>query len=193
MEMRSTQKIPQSIDLVWQALNDVAVLKSCIVGCESLELLDESRYAIIVTVAVGPVKARFSGKLSLTDLDPPHAYRITFEAQAPGAGFGKGVASVHLEDCGATTALTYEVSAQIGGKLAQIGSRLVDAAAKKVAAEFFACFEKELTSRNAPIELQRIESIAPIQKGSLFRYLRSAAILTVVVAVLVAVVWWLLR
>ena len=140
MEMNGEQRIPATQQQTWEALNDPEVLKACVPGCESIEKLSEADYQVLMTARVGPVSAKFKGKLTLSDLDPPNAYSIAFEGQGGVAGFGKGGAKVRLEPDGDETVLRYDVKASVGGKLAQIGSRLVDAAAKKIANEFFAAF-----------------------------------------------------
>lgn len=194
MEMRSSQQIALPQDQVWRALNDIDVLRTCIAGCELLELVEENCYVIVATVAVGPVKARFNGKFSLTDIVPPNSYRITFDAKAAGAGFGTGTAVVELHGGKAITILTYEAKAQIGGKLAQIGSRLVDAAAKKLAAEFFAKFEKELASRNAPVESidpAEASQTAVVWRLVLVQHPALIAALAIVTILIAGAIWWI--
>jgi uncharacterized protein len=140
MEMVGEQLIPTNQAAVWQALNDPLVLKECIPGCEAIEQSGEGEYRVKLTAVIGPLRAKFSGKMTLTDLDPPRAYRILFEGQGGPAGFAKGEAAVQLHAQGAATRMVYSVKAQIGGKLAQVGSRLIDGVARKVADEFFAGF-----------------------------------------------------
>jgi carbon monoxide dehydrogenase subunit G len=137
MEMNGEQRIPATQQQTWEGLNDPEVLKACVPGCESIEKLSDADYQVLMTARVGPVSAKFKGKLTLSDLDPPNAYSIAFEGQGGVAGFGKGGAKVRLEPDGNETVLRYDVKASVGGKLAQIGSRLVDAAAKKIANDFF--------------------------------------------------------
>jgi carbon monoxide dehydrogenase subunit G len=129
-------------DKVWAALNDPAVLRACIPGCQELDMVSDTEFQATVRAAVGPVKATFKGRVQLLDLDPPNGYRISGEGQGGVAGFAKGGAIVRLEDAEGGTRLTYEVNAQIGGKLAQLGGRLVGGVAKKYADEFFAAFTK---------------------------------------------------
>ena len=141
MQMTESQRIPASRDRVWTALNDPAVLQACIPGCESLEMTSPTEMVAKVTLKVGPVKATFGGKVTLSDLDPPNGYRITGEGSGGVAGFAKGGAVIKLAPDGEdATILTYEVDAQIGGKLAQLGSRLIDSTAKRLAGDFFASF-----------------------------------------------------
>ncbi len=140
MDMTGTQHIEAPRDVVWAALNDVDVLRQSIPGCQSIEKVSDTEMNAKVTLKVGPVKATFTGKVVLSDLDPPNGYTISGEGSGGAAGFAKGSAMVRLvEDAGATN-LNYEVKAQIGGKLAQLGSRLIDATAKKLATEFFENF-----------------------------------------------------
>ena len=144
MEMTGEQIIPALQAEVWRGLNDAEVLKSCISGCESIEKLTDTQYAIVTTAAIGPVRAKFRGKLLLADLDPPNSYSLSFDGQGGAAGFGKGSAKVSLATVAAGTRLSYTVNAQVGGKLAQIGSRLIDGVAKKLADEFFSAFNQKI-------------------------------------------------
>jgi len=137
MEMKGEQLIPAPQQAVWDALNDPGVLKACVPGCESIEKSGDNEYQVLMVARVGPVSAKFKGRLTLSDINPPSSYSISFEGQGGAAGFAKGSAHVSLSSEGAHTRLSYEVKANVGGKLAQIGSRLVDAAAKKVADDFF--------------------------------------------------------
>jgi uncharacterized protein len=141
MELTETHTLPVSQQQTWDALNDTEVLRACIPGCESIEPDGENAYLVALSAAVGPVKARFKGRMQLTDIDAPNGYSIVFEGQGGAAGFAKGNARVALEADGENaTKLSYTASAQVGGKLAQIGSRLVDGAARKIAGEFFKRF-----------------------------------------------------
>src|SRR5216684_4389837 len=140
MEMHGERRIPAPRAEVWARLNDPETLKACIPGCETVEKLSDTEFTAKVVARVGPVKASFSGKVTLTDLDPPTGYTITGEGTGGVAGFAKGSAKVSLDDAGAETVLRYGVQAQVGGKLAQIGSRLIDATSRKMADEFFKCF-----------------------------------------------------
>ena len=142
MEMSGEQRIPLSQQRVWEALNDPAILKACIAGCESIERVSENEYKVAMTAAVGPVKAKFNGKLMLADMNPPHSYSLAFEGSGGAAGFGKGGAQVTLAPDGNGTLLTYKATASVGGKLAQIGSRLIDGVARKMADDFFDRFNK---------------------------------------------------
>jgi carbon monoxide dehydrogenase subunit G len=142
MDLTGEYRIPAPRETVWTALNDPNILKACIPGCEELNKTSDTEFVARVIAKIGPVKAGFGGKVTLSDLDPPNGYTITGEGQGGAAGFAKGGAKVWLEamDGGAATLLHYSADAQIGGKLAQIGSRLVEGTAKKLADEFFAAF-----------------------------------------------------
>ncbi|MFX1684985.1 CoxG family protein [Paraburkholderia sp. A1RO-5L] len=145
MELSESHTLPVPQQHAWEALNDTAILKVCIPGCESIDADGENAYAVALTAAIGPVKARFKGRMQLADIEAPRSYTIQFEGQGGAAGFGKGDARVTLEPAGEdATTLSYTASAQVGGKLAQIGSRLVDGAARKIAAEFFKRFTEQL-------------------------------------------------
>jgi hypothetical protein len=140
MKMSGEVQLAASRDRVWQMLNDPEILKACISGCEKLDKTSDTEFEAVAVNKVGPVKARFQGKVRLEDIDPPSGYRIVGEGDGGIAGFAKGGASVALEETGDGTLLRYEVDAQIGGKLAQLGQRLVNGVAKKLADEFFARF-----------------------------------------------------
>ena len=141
MQMNDSQRIPASKEKVWAALNNPDILKQCIPGCQSLEMSTPNEMTATVVLRIGPVKATFGGKVTLSDLDPPNSYRISGEGSGGIAGFAKGGATVKLTEEGPdVTILAYEVDAQIGGKLAQLGARLIDSTAKKLASEFFASF-----------------------------------------------------
>ena len=137
MEMHGEMRIPAPRDAVWAKLNDPEVLKACIPGCETVDKVSDTEFTAKLTARVGPVKASFSGKVTLTDMNPPAGYTITGEGTGGVAGFAKGSAKVSLDDAGDETVLRYGVRAQVGGKLAQIGSRLIDATSRKMADEFF--------------------------------------------------------
>ena len=145
MQMTEVQSVPASKEKVWAALNNPDILRQCIPGCQSLEMTSPTDMTATVVVKLGPVKAIFAGKVTLSDLDPPNAYRISGEGSGGVAGFAKGDASVKLEEMSAdVTNLAYQVDAQIGGKLAQLGGRLIDSTAKKLAGEFFQNFAAAL-------------------------------------------------
>ncbi len=144
MDMTSEQRVPVPQTEVWQALNDPRVLAACIPGCEAVDKVSDTEFNMVMTAKVGPVKARFNGKVSLADLDPPKSYTLSFEGQGGTAGFGKGQARVTLIPDGAGTRIAYTVKAVVGGKLAQVGSRLIDGVAQKIAADFFANLSSRL-------------------------------------------------
>jgi len=148
MNLTGQESLPVTQAQAWEALNNTEMLKASITGCESLTPVGEHEYEALVAVAIGPVKAKFKGKLKLSDLQPPSSYQLAFEGSGGAAGHGKGTAQVRLEAQGpAQTLLHYEVQAGVGGKIAQIGSRLVDMAAQKMAGDFFAAFNTALQAR----------------------------------------------
>ncbi len=158
MELRGEQLLPVSQQSAWEALNDTDLLKIAIPGCESItpivadgaEVALPDTYDLVMVASVGPVKAKFKGKLQLMNLDPPHAYTLRFEGSGGIAGFGKGSAAVKLVAIDAdSTQLDYEANASVGGKIAQVGSRLVDMAARKIADNFFENFTAALKARQA--------------------------------------------
>lgn len=142
MEMSGSHRIPAKRETVWEALNDPEVLKACIPGCESLEKTSDTEMTAAVTSKIGPVKAKFTGAVTLENVNPPESYTISGEGKGGVAGFAKGSADVRLTEEGEETVLTYEAKAQVGGKLAQLGSRLIDSTAKKMAEEFFTKFSE---------------------------------------------------
>lgn len=146
MTMNGEVTLPAAKDVVWAKLNDAEVLKACIPGCEQLSKDDETHFSAVVKVKLGPVKASFKGKVELVDLDPPNGYRIQGEGEGGIAGFAKGGAKVTLSDADeGQTLLRYDVEAQVGGKLMQLGSRLIDSVSKKLADEFFTNFAKAVS------------------------------------------------
>jgi carbon monoxide dehydrogenase subunit G len=142
MTMTGEVQLAAPREAVWAKLNDPEVLKACIPGCEELEKTDEHGFRATAKMKVGPVSARFKGKVTLSDLDPPNGYKISGEGEGGVAGFAKGGATVGLAEKDGGTLLSYNVEAQIGGKLAQLGQRLINGSAKKLADEFFANFAK---------------------------------------------------
>jgi carbon monoxide dehydrogenase subunit G len=145
MTMSGEALLPAPRADVWAKLNDPEVLKACIPGCEELEKVSDTEFRATVKTKIGPVSARFKGRVNLTDMDPPAGYKIVGEGEGGVAGFAKGGATIRLAEAEGGTQLSYDVDAQIGGKLAQLGQRLVNGAAKKVADEFFANFAKVFT------------------------------------------------
>ena len=152
MEMTSSRVVPAPPEVVWAALNDPEALKACLPGCESLELVGDNEWRATLAAKVGPVSARFSGTMRMTDSHPPSGYTLKFEGQGGAAGFANGEARVTLAPSdGGHTLLAYAVHAQVGGKLAQIGSRLIDGAAAKLAEDFFARFSERVAPSAAAV------------------------------------------
>lgn len=152
MEMNGEYRIPASRETVWNALNDPDVLRACIPGCQELEQTSETSFAATVKAKVGPVSATFKGEVQLEDINPPAGYRIQGEGKGGVAGFAKGGANVDLVEDGDATVLTYNADAKIGGKLAQIGSRLVAGTARKLADQFFSNFAEHVAPGSTGVE-----------------------------------------
>jgi uncharacterized protein len=169
MDMTGSRQIAASRQKVWAALNDPDILRQCITGCELLEMQSPTDMTARVKLAVGPVRATFSGKVKLTDIDAPNGYRIVGEGNGGVAGFAKGGAVVRLADDGRGTLMTYDVKADVGGKLAQLGGRLIDSTAKKVADDFFAKFAELVGS--AAAEISNATAVAPRRPGWFKRWL----------------------
>jgi len=163
MEMQSSRTVPAPVPTVWAALNDPAFLKDCIPGCETIEPDGANAYRIAMAARIGPVAAKFNGRMQLADIDPPNGYTLSFEGQGGAAGFAKGAAKVGLipDQNGAATTMSYIVTAQVGGKIAQIGSRLVDGAAQKLADDFFARFSDKVAASAAPVPAAAEPAAAP--------------------------------
>ena len=152
MQLTNQQTLPVTQAQAWAALNDIALLQSAIPGCESITATGDNQYEALILAAIGPVRAKFKGKLKLEDLVPPTSYTLRFEGQGGAAGHGKGHAEIRLESTGPReTVLHYTAHASVGGKMAQIGSRLVDMAAQKMATEFFEAFNARLQERFPPV------------------------------------------
>ncbi len=170
MELTSQQTLPVAQAQAWEALNDISLLKECIPGCDGITATGENQYEVLVTAAIGPVKAKFKGKLQLENLQPPTSYTLRFEGQGGAAGHGKGTAEVRLEPTGArSTVLHYTAKATVGGKIAQLGSRLVDMAAQKMAADFFATFNARLQERYQVVPEPLPAVAAPTPQGLVAR------------------------
>jgi uncharacterized protein len=144
MEMSGQKLILEPRETVWKALNDPEILRNCVPGCQSLEKTSDSEMIATATLRVGPVSAKFGGKISLSELNAPISYRITGEGQGGVAGFAKGTAFITLDEAEGGTTLSYSVEAQVGGKLAQLGGRLIDATARKMSEAFFEKFASEI-------------------------------------------------
>ncbi|MBT3767794.1 MAG: carbon monoxide dehydrogenase subunit G [Rhodospirillaceae bacterium] len=159
MDMNGEYRIAASQQVVWDALNDPEVLRACIPGCETVEKVSDTEFTAKVTFKVGPVKAKFTGDVTLSDINPPDSYTISGSGKGGAAGFGKGGAQVSLKTDGDETVLTYTANASVGGKLAQVGQRLIDSTSKKLAAEFFSSFAAHLSGdaeveQDAPANVQ---------------------------------------
>jgi carbon monoxide dehydrogenase subunit G len=192
MEMTGEQLIPASQQDTWNALNDPEILKACVPGCEAIDPVAPNEFQVAMVARVGPVSAKFKGKLSLSDLDPPNSYSIAFEGQGGAAGFGKGSARVTLATQDGGTRLGYTVNASVGGKLAQIGSRLVDAAARKIADDFFKAFNDKVASlygaaahEEAHAEPVRADPDMPTISSSAVAMIAAVALVAVIVALFV--------
>ena len=160
MDMEGTRALAVTQQQAWKALNDPEVLKLCIPGCDRIESTADNQYAVGMAVKIGPVAAKFSGKITLSDVVPPESYTISFDGQGGVAGFGKGVSKVRLtpQAEGPGCVLDYKVQAQVGGKIAQLGQRLIDGVAKSMAEDFFKRFDDEMRRRYPPAESAAIAS-----------------------------------
>jgi len=189
MDMKGSRLVPADVDTTWQALNDPEVLRACIPGCESIDRVSDSEYRVTMTARVGPVSAKFSGRLLLADIVAPRSYTLKFEGQGGAAGFANGTAKVELSPVDGGTRIDYAVNAQVGGKLAQIGSRLIDGAAAKVADDFFARFvERAGGSRPSPAESAEAP---PPELGRALRTMRIRLLLAGLIVAGIAIYWWL--
>jgi uncharacterized protein len=186
MEMSGEHQIAAPRQKVWDALNDPDILKACITGCESVEKQSDTEMTAVVIAKVGPVKAKFKGKVTLSDIDAPNGYTISGEGQGGVAGFGKGSAEVSLTEDGAGTVLKYTAKASVGGKLAQLGSRLVDATAAKMADEFFSAFADHLSPEadDAAEPANTVSEAAAPQSGGMPAWVWAAGLIAIVAAVL---------
>lgn len=144
MEIIGTKLIPSPRELVWRALNDPEILKACLPGCESVDKLSDTDFKVTIKTAIGPLRARFQGSLKMEDVNAPESCVMQFEGQGGAVGFGKGSSKVKLVQTAQGTELSYEAKAQVGGKLAQVGSRLIDSVAKKMTDDFFKAFQEQL-------------------------------------------------
>jgi len=194
MELTGERLIPADRAATWAAINDPAILQACITGCESLERTADGSFAAVVALRVGPVSAKFRGTLRMLDVRAPEHCRLQFEAQGGAAGFGKGSADVDLSDAGpGRTTLRYASKATVGGKMAQIGSRLVDAAAAKLAEDFFSAFEARLAPPQPPESLAEAapptDPATPPAPGPGGRGLLAASMVIAAVAAAAAYEW----
>jgi carbon monoxide dehydrogenase subunit G len=198
MDMSGSRTVPADIETTWRALNDPEVLKACIAGCESVERVSDNEYRLTMTARVGPVSARFTGRIVLADIVAPTSYTLSFEGQGGAAGFAKGEARVALADNNPGTRIDYQAKAQVGGKLAQIGSRLVDGAAAKVADDFFARFADRLGGPlPATVDADATNiSANPVTRESQIRAaLRTMSVRLALAAAIIAVmaIYWFTR
>lgn len=152
MDMQGTRQLPVNQQQAWDALNDPEVLKLCIPGCDSIEATGEGSYALVNAIKVGPVAAKFKGNIALADVDAPSSYTLNFEGNGGVAGFGKGSAQVALTPNDEGCELAYTVNASVGGKIAQVGQRLIDGVAKSMAESFFKRFDEEVRRRHGLLE-----------------------------------------
>jgi carbon monoxide dehydrogenase subunit G len=165
MKMSGEEVIGAARETVWKALNDPQILKQCIPGCETIVKHSDTRFEARVIAKVGPVKAGFTGTVNLSDLNPPSSYRISGEGKGGLAGFARGGANVKLEDgAGGATRLSYDVDAQVGGKLAMLGSRLIDSTARSMATQFFEKFAKIVSSMK--VEAAPAAEAPPVMKAA---------------------------
>jgi carbon monoxide dehydrogenase subunit G len=190
MELTNTRIVPAPPSAVWAALNDPAILKECLPGCESLERAGENAFQAVMATRVGPVSARFTGRVTMSDIDPPNAYTLHFEGQGGAAGFARGEARITLAPDGdRQTSLHYAAKAQVGGKLAQIGSRLVDGAAAKMTDDFFTRFvERVGAPAEAPAAVVASGPATTLAPPGGSAWIRYAAIFAIVI-VLIALYW----
>src|SRR4051794_39033789 len=165
MEMEGSRVLSVTQDQAWAALNNPEVLKASIPGCEKVEASGENRYAVVVAVKVGPLAAKFAGKIALSEVNPPESYTLSFDGQGGAAGFGKGQAKVKLTPQGTGCELAYSATAQVGGKLAQVGQRLIDGVARSMAEDFFKRFGEEM-QRRYPQAFADAAAAAPPAGGS---------------------------
>ncbi|HQS31064.1 carbon monoxide dehydrogenase subunit G [Polaromonas sp.] len=161
MDMQGSRQLAISQQQAWDALNDPAVLKACIPGCDKVEPTGENQYTIGMALKIGPVSAKFSGKITLSEINPPASYKLSFEGQGGPAGFGKGSAEVKLTPNEGGCELSYTVHASVGGKIAQLGQRLIDGAAKSMAEDFFRRFDEEMQRQHPESYAAKAEATAP--------------------------------
>lgn len=195
MDMQASRSLAITQQQAWEALNDPAILKACIPGCDKLDSTGENQYAVGMALKIGPVSAKFSGKIQLADMNPPASYTLSFEGQGGVAGFGKGTASVSLVPTDAGCDLQYTVHAQVGGKIAQLGQRLIDGAAKSLAEDFFKRFDAAAAERFAASQPPAVEAAgdaapAPVEPA---RGQTPVWVWGVGAAVLAVAVWFLSR
>ncbi len=204
MDLTGEYRIPAPREHVWRALNDPNILQKCIPGCESVEKLSDTEFTAKVVLKIGPMTAKFSGKGTLADLDPPKGYTITGEGQGGVAGFGKGQAKVTLDVDGNITVMRYTAQAQVGGKMAQLGARLIDSTAKKLADEFFGRFAAIMSpaaETPSPEEVPEAASGAAVTPGKAApsagtpaadsgTRLKPTVWVPILIVIVAALLWW---
>lgn len=185
MELIGQRPLPIDRATAWAALNDPAVLKDCIPGCQSIERVGDDQFSLTIAAALGPVRATFRGKLKVEDVVAPESYALRFEGEGGASGFAKGVAKVRLTEDGIGTRMDYSANAQVGGKLAQVGNRLVDSAARKLAEDFFTAFEKRVTPTSPEAAATSPAAVPPAQVSDapIPPYLIASAIAVAIVVV----------
>lgn len=192
MEMQGSRQLAVTQQQAWDALNDPEVLRTCIAGCDTIEPTGEHQYAIGMAVKIGPVAAKFKGNIQLSDINAPQSYTLSFDGQGGVAGFGKGTSNVKLEPNTAGCLMTYSVNAQVGGKIAQLGQRLIDGVAKSMAEDFFKRFDKEMQRRYpAAVEAEASSAVA-LSKTASAPSARVPNWVWIVGAIVVAAVGWAL-
>ncbi|HXU56733.1 MAG TPA: carbon monoxide dehydrogenase subunit G [Casimicrobiaceae bacterium] len=187
--MKGSRVVPADVATTWRALNDPEVLRKCIPGCESIDRVSDTEYRVLMTARVGPVSAKFSGRLTLADIAAPRSYTLKFEGQGGAAGFANGSAKVELSPVEGGTRIDYAVNAQVGGKLAQIGSRLIDGAAAKVADDFFARFVAR--AGGSPPATAEAAAAPPPELASALRTMRTRLLLAALIVACIVIYWWL--
>ncbi|MBU6438272.1 MAG: carbon monoxide dehydrogenase subunit G [Betaproteobacteria bacterium] len=192
MDMNGSRALAVTQQQAWDALNDPAVLQACIPGCDKLERTGDDQYAVSMQLKIGPVSARFNGKIALSDVQAPASYTLAFEGQGGGAGFGKGQSKVSLAPQDGGCLLSYSVHAQVGGKVAQLGQRLIDGAAKSMADDFFKRFDAEMQRLHPEAYAARAASGAAAEATAAGGKVPAWAWAVGAVVVL-AVAYWLLR
>ena len=189
MEMQGSRQLAATQQEAWEALNDPEVLRACIPGCDKVERVGDDRFTLAMSVKIGPVAAKFTGKIQLSDVQPPESYTLAFEGQGGPAGFGKGTSRVRLTPNPQGCELSYSVNAQVGGKIAQVGQRLIDGVARSMAEDFFKRFDAEMQKRHpAPAPAEAVPAAAPAARPGIPAWVW---VLAVIVALAAAI--WLLR
>jgi hypothetical protein len=189
MEMNGSRDVPASVEATWNALNDPEVLKACIAGCESIDKVSDNEYKVAMTARVGPVSAKFNGRIVLSDIVAPASYTIKFDGQGGAAGFAGGEASVQLSPAGSGTRIDYTAKAQVGGKLAQLGSRLVDGAAAKVADDFFGRLVERLGGSREAGATATPPMVPPEAAAAALKKMRVRLAIAVAIIVVIAIYW----